>query len=137
MEQFKIRASGGGEISAKSGLTEAQLKTVTDYSARDNGEGKPLTDKMKAELIRLLYIQKNPELPEGAKTYCKKWLNETIWKRRKELKNKFVDKGNRSEEDGFTLMAVELGMGMVYKNQSFFQSDHFCGTPDLIHGGVV
>lgn len=137
MEQFKIRASGAGDIIAKSGLTESQLVTVAQYSARDKGEGKPLTDKMKAELNRLLHIQKNPELPDGAKTYCKKWLNETIWKRRKELKNKYVDKGNRSEEDGFTLLCLNLDLGMVYKNQSFFQSDHLCGTPDLIHNGIV
>lgn len=137
MEQFKIRASGSGEISAKSGLTEAQLKTVAEYSARDKGEGKPLTDKMKAELTRLLEVQKNPPLPDGSKTYCKKWINETLWKRRKELKNKFVDKGNRSEEDGFTLMAVQLNLGMVYKNMQFFEDDHFCGTPDLINAGIV
>lgn len=134
---FKIRASGAGDIIAKSGLTDAQIATVTAYSARDKGEGKPLTDKMKAELTRLLEIQKNPELPDGAKTYCKKWLNETVWKRRKELKNKYVDKGNRSEEDGFTLLCLNLNLGMVYKNTEFFKSDHLMGTPDLIHNGIV
>lgn len=132
MEQFKIRASGAGDIVAKSGLTDVQLATVATSTARRNGEGKPLTDKMNMELDRLLYIQANPELPDGAKTYCKAWLKETIWKRRKELKNKYVDKGNRSEEDGFTLLCLELNLGMVYKNEEFFKNEHFCGTPDLI-----
>jgi hypothetical protein len=134
---FKIRASGSGDISAKSGLTDSQIETVAAYSARRNGEGKALTDKMSKELDKLLYIQANPELPDGAKTYCEKWLNETIWKRRKELKNKYVDKGNRSEEDGFTLLCVERELGMVYKNVQFFQDDWFQGTPDLIHEGIV
>lgn len=76
-------------------------------------------------------------LGETGKTYCKQWLKEQLYKRRKEIKSKYIDKGNRNEEDGFTLMATELNLGMVYKNMSFFQSDYFCGTPDLIHKGIV
>lgn len=76
-------------------------------------------------------------LGETGKTYCKQWLKEQLYKRRTELKTKYTDKGNRTEEQGFTLMATELNLGMVYKNLSFFQSDNFCGTPDLIHNGIV
>jgi len=76
-------------------------------------------------------------LGETGKTYCKEWLKEQLYKRRKDIKSKYIDKGNRNEEDGFTLMALELDLGMVYKNQSYFQSKHFCGTPDLIHNGIV
>jgi hypothetical protein len=76
-------------------------------------------------------------LGETGKTYCKQWLKEQLFKRRAEIKSKYIDKGNRSEEDGFTLMALQLELGMVYKNESYFQSDDFCGTPDLIHNGIV
>lgn len=76
-------------------------------------------------------------LGETGKTYCKEWLKEQLYKRQKDIKSKYIDKGNRNEEDGFTLMALELDLGMVYKNQSYFQSEHFCGTPDLIHNGIV
>lgn len=76
-------------------------------------------------------------LGETGKTYCKQWLKQQLFKRRSEIKSKYIDKGNRSEEDGFTLMALQLELGMVYKNESYFQSEHFCGTPDLIHNGIV
>lgn len=76
-------------------------------------------------------------LGETGKTYCKQWIKEQMYRRRAEIKSKYIDKGNRTEEDGFTLMAVELNLGMVYKNEEFFKSEHFCGTPDLIHNGVV
>jgi hypothetical protein len=76
-------------------------------------------------------------LGETGKTFCKEWLKQKLYKRRKDIKSKYIDKGNRNEEDGFTLMALELDLGMVYKNLSYFQSEHFCGTPDLIHNGIV
>lgn len=76
-------------------------------------------------------------LGETGKTYCKQWLKETLYKRRTEIKSKYIDKGNRLEEDGFTLMTLQLDLGMVYKNEKFFEDDYFCGTPDLIHNGIV
>jgi len=76
-------------------------------------------------------------LGETGKSYCKQWLKETLYKRRTEIKSKYIDKGNRLEEEGFTLMALQLDLGMVYKNHEFFKDDYFCGTPDLIHNGVV
>lgn len=76
-------------------------------------------------------------LGETGKSFCKQWLKENIYKRRTESKSKYIDKGNRLEEDGFTLTASELNLGMVYKNEEFFEDIFFCGTPDLIHDGVV
>jgi len=77
------------------------------------------------------------ELPEGAKTHCKKWLKEFLFKRREELKNKYVAKGNESEEDGFTLMAVQLKLGMVYKNTEKRRNDFASGECDLHHNKVT
>jgi hypothetical protein len=136
---FKIRASGASDISARAGLTDKQTEKLQALIARKSGANgaKPLTENMEKELAELLFRKENPELPEGAKTYCENWLKETIWKRRKELKNKYVDKGNRSEEDGFTLLCVERELGMVYKNVEFFSDFWMQGTPDLVHNGVV
>ncbi|WP_395805042.1 hypothetical protein [Daejeonella sp.] len=76
-------------------------------------------------------------LGETGKSFCKQWLKEHLYKRRPELKSKYIDKGNRLEDDGLTMAALELNLGMIYKNDEFFQDDFFCGTPDLIHDGVV
>ena len=70
-------------------------------------------------------------------TYLEAWLKESMYKRRAEIKSKYLDKGNISEEDGFTLMALQLDLGMVYKNQELFENEFLKGTPDLIVNGVV
>lgn len=70
-------------------------------------------------------------LSVGAQTYCKKWLKEFLFKRREELKNKYVNKGNSTEEDGFTLMATELKLGMVYKNTERKENEWMTGECDL------
>jgi len=73
----------------------------------------------------------------GAQTYCKKWLKEKLFNRRDELKNKYVGKGNATEEDGFTLMATELNLGMVYKNTERKENEWMTGECDLfLHGNV-
>jgi len=141
---FKIRASATLDICAgTTGLTEAQeielatlIQRNTDFA---NGvpKVKPLTDILVAKLVSQTYKRDNPELPDGAKTYCKKWLKEYLYKRRADIKSKYIEKGNSTEEDGFTLMAVELGLGMVYKNTQYHSNEYMQGTDDLFVNGVV
>lgn len=140
---FKIRGSATAEIVAgEIGLTDDQLNTVTTYIQRikDFNNGVPkikdLTDKQKIELKRLIYKRDNPELPEGAKTHCKKWLKHNRFGRWPELKNKYVEKGNKQEEEGFTLMALQLNLGMVIKNTEYKENEYSCGTCDLDHKKV-
>lgn len=141
---FRIRGSATIEIVAgEIGLTEKQEETLAIYTKRlrDFGAGVPkikdLTDNQKKELASLIYKRDNPELPEGAKTHCKKWLKTYLFKRREELKNKYVNKGNEGEEDGFTLMALQLKLGMVYKNTERKRNDFAEGECDLNHNSIV
>lgn len=135
---FRIRGSATIEIVAgEIGLSEKQSEKISEYKAREIGLGRPLTPKMKAELIELKIKEANPELPEGAKTHCKKWLKSYLYKRREELKNKFVNKGNEGEEDGFTLMALQLKLGMVYKNSERKRNEFAEGECDLNHNRVI
>jgi len=76
-------------------------------------------------------------LGETGKTYLKQWLKEKLFARREDIKSKYITKGNVQEEEGFTLMATELNLGMVYKNIQFFEDEYFCGTPDLITEDTV
>jgi len=70
-------------------------------------------------------------------TYLKQWLKEKLYARREDIKSKYITKGNVQEEEGFTLMATELNLGMVYKNVEYFEDEYFCGTPDLITTDTV
>jgi len=143
-DSFRIRGSATAEICAgEIGLTEKQEETLKTYTQRllDFKNGVPkikdLTDNQKKELSVLIYKRDNPELPEGAKTHCKKWLKNHLYNRREELKNKYVKKGNEGEEDAFTLMAVQLKLGMVYKNTERKRNDFSEGECDLNHNGIV
>jgi len=137
-DSFRIRGSATIEICASPpGLTDKQQQTLSELEERFNGVGKPLTDTQLLNRLELIKKRDFDELPEGAKTHCKKWLKEFLYNRREDLKNKYVEKGNESEEDGFTLMAVQLKLGMVYKNSERKKNDFAVGECDLNHEGVV
>ncbi len=70
-------------------------------------------------------------------SFLEQWVKERLYSRRPDIKSKYLTKGNVSEEEGFTLMATELNLGMVYKNTELFENDYMRGTPDLIVNGVV
>ena len=135
---FRIRASATADIMAgEIGLTEVQIARMIELSEREKPGAKPLTENMKIELSKLKMKHSFPELPQGAKTYCKKWLKEFLYGRHEELKNKYVKKGNACEEDGFTLMATELNLGMVYKNTERKIAEFTEGECDLYHNKII
>lgn len=137
--KFKIRASACSEIMAGTiGLTDVQQAKYNElFSRRADPMAKALTANMEKELAELQYKLDNPELPTGAKTYCRQWLKEYLYKRREEIRSKYIDKGNKTEEDGFTLMAVQLRLGMVFKNYQYRENEYMCGTWDLLTGDTV
>ena len=63
------------------------------------------------------------------------WIEEK-YNRRKNISNKFLDKGNAVEEDSMTLYSL-LKKQMFTKNNKFFENDFICGTPDIINGDTV
>lgn len=129
---YRAYAHCASEILAGSiGLTEKQDLRLKELQERKDGTGKPLTANMETELADLIKKRDNPELPQGAKTHCKKWLKNFLYGRREQLKNKYVRKGNECEEEGFTLMAVQLNLGMVYKNKVRKVNDFASGECDL------
>ena len=137
LPQFKIRCSAINRIMAgEIGLTPTQQERLNDYQQREAGthpKGLKLTAKMEVDMAELQYKQLNPELPEGARSYCKQWVKETLYKRREQVKSKYISKGNDTEEEGFTMMAVNLKLGFVQKNEDFKENDFMMGTCDLDH----
>lgn len=132
---FKIRASAIGQIMAGTvGLTDAQKATLSDLESRESGthyKGLKLTDNMLKELISLRHKRDNPELPEGCKSYVKKWIKETKYKRWDQIKSKYIDKGNYSESDGITAICVQLGLGMVKECIDRKSNDFMTGLCDF------
>lgn len=128
--QFKIRASAIGKIMAgKIGLTEAQ---TIEYNKLLNKE--KITENQSATLKKLKFKLNNPELPEGAKTYCKIWLKEQIYNRGNDFGSKYTEKGNVMEDESIDFIAKMLDYGMLLKNPTSFENEYITGTPDILTG---
>lgn len=135
---FKIRASAASEILAGCiGLTDAQqleYDTLTErQKAFEAGDLKTkLTPNMVDKLAKLQHKLDHPELPQGAKTYCEKWLKEKLYERRKNFANQYLEKGIAVEDESIKYAAAHLGWGEVTKNEEWFEDDYMQGTPDVI-----
>lgn len=138
MKEFKIRCSALSKIMAgEIGLTETQSARYVELAQRNGGEGKPLTDNMKAELSKLAYKLENPELPQGAKTYVQEWLKQNLYKRKKDFKVAVIEKGLQCELDGIKLIAETFGFEDFEKNEEHFENDYIEGSPDVLHNAKV
>ena len=133
-QRFKIRCSSiyrimGGSV----GLTIAQEKEFTLLAARKKDpEQKDLTEKMEDRLAELIYLDKNPELPQGAKTYCLEWIKQQpeFFNRRKNVENKYMTKGNEVEDAALQFVAEQMGYSMLIKNETREENDYMTGECD-------
>lgn len=128
MQQFKIRCSAINQIMGGNiGLTDCQKTTYKSLSNKEK-----LTDKQKVTLDSLQYKLDNPELPTGAKTYCKKWLLDQLYHRTKlDAKSKYTEKGNLCEDDAIELIGNHFQLGMIFKNEDYRENDFLTGTCDI------
>lgn len=138
IREFKINCHAISEIMAgEIGLTPVQESRLLELEQRANGIGKPLTDNMVIELDKLINKRDNPELPQGAKTYCKKWLKKELFGYKENWKSVVIDKGLAVEEDGINLVELVYGTEKLYKNEDWFSNDFCQGTPDIISKDIV
>jgi len=132
---FKIRASQCGKIMGGvfSKPTDKQIELLNELQARANGEGKPLTENMKAELADLIAKRDNPPmLQAGAKTYLQQWMKEQLYNRRKEFSNQFTEKGLLCEDAAIDFVSRLMGYGEIEKNTVYKENDYCTGTADLV-----
>ena len=129
MKEFKIRCSAIGDIMAgEIGLTEKQCQRLDELNSRT----KALTANMVDEFNILRKKRDNPELPLGAKTYCKKWIKKTLYNRNENWKSIVIDKGLAVEEDAIKLVAKVYGIEGLSKNEDYFSNEYCEGSPDVI-----
>lgn len=135
---FKISCHALGEImSGEIGLTVIQDARLNELQERRNGVGKPLTPNMEIELDKLIYKRDNPELPEGAKTYCKKWLKRKLFGASDNWKAIVIEKGLAVEPSAIELISKVYGLDGLEKNEDFFGNDWAHGEPDMIFNDCV
>lgn len=75
---------------------------------------------------------KSETLSKGVITHAKKWLKETLYKRKYFKGNKYTQKGNANEEEGVTLLSLYYGCWLD-TNTNYRENDYMCGTCDINH----
>ena len=127
MKKFKIRCSAISNIMAGTmGLTDKQGIELAALIVKDKRT--VLQDQKMEDLI---YKRDNPELPTGAKTYCKDWLKGQLLDYQTIFSNKYTQKGLIMEDESLDFIADNLGFGMLIKNEEYLTNDYIHGTPDV------
>ena len=139
MKEFKIRCSAIGQIMGKlkNALTDKQVEEIKRLESKIYSKG-IITDIQSDRLLELnLKRDKQPELPETAKSYCQQWLKEQVYGRRKEIHTKQIEKGILAEDDAINLVIAFDGLDYNEKNEEYFENDFLTGTPDLLYDDLV
>lgn len=79
---------------------------------------------------------KSETLPESTKTHLIDIFISEHYKRKEDLVNKFLNKGNECEEDGITLLS-RVSKVLYKKNEVHLSNDFIKGTPDLFIGESI
>jgi len=80
---------------------------------------------------------KTATLSKTTISYLEEYYKETLYGFRKEIKSKYLDKGNIMEDTAIDKTIEWLDIPFGVKNEDFFEDEYFSGTPDLIVDGVV
>lgn len=137
-KDFKISCHSIGDIMAgEVGLTEKQILRIDELIARELPGAKPLTDNMRVELSDLKLKRDNPQLPQGAKSFCKKWIKKKMFNRKEDWKAIVVEKGLQVEPMAIELVGAIYGIDGIFKNEDFFDNEYMQGSPDVLTSEVV
>lgn len=129
---YLFRSSGVHNLMAGTiGLTELQERDLNELIDKKSLKG--LTDKQQKTLDGLIIKKNILEPPTGAKTYLKKLHREETYKRRTELKSKYINKGNAEEENAITMYSLHKGEFFI-NNKERIKNAWISGEYDIYLG---
>jgi len=106
---------------------ENQSLNFDNYLFRCSSLGKLLTEpQSKAEKEAGL-------LSKTTESYLQSLHKEVLFKRKSDLRSKYLDKGIQVEEQSLTLYS-NTSKNIFFKNEKYFKNDFICGTPDNCKG---
>lgn len=77
------------------------------------------------------------KISKTSESYCINWLKEQLYNRRKEVTSKYMEKGNIMEDESIDFISEYLDLGIIVKNEKYFENDFLTGTPDIILNDCV
>lgn len=97
------------------------------FKCRASASGKLATDPKK----------KTDTLSKTTETFLKEWLTERIYGYKKSIKSKYLTRGLNDEDQAIQKAIEWLDLGFETKNETYYENEYFCGTPDLVVDGVI
>jgi len=76
------------------------------------------------------------QLSKTAQSYVDTWIKEQIYKRRKVITSKYMDKGNIVEDESISFAGRVLNID-IKKNEKRYADHYLIGTPDVITDDYV
>jgi len=133
MENLKFRCSSLSEVaSGKQGLTSAQERDLNELLSKVK-----LTEKQAEKRDELISKRDAPvTLTQGGITKVETIVKQLIYGYEIQIDNKYVEKGNRMEDEAIKFLSDITGASYK-KNQKFFENEFICGTPDIIDGNKI
>ena len=89
------------------------------------------TEKQTQRINDLIYKRDNPELSETVKSYCEDWLKSQLYNRKLEFTSKYTEKGLIVEDNSIDFISEKLGLGLLFKNEKYYENDYLTGTDDI------
>jgi len=129
---IKFRCSGLAHLmNGGRQITEKQLQSITELQNKAK-----LTEIQAKELNRLVELRDNKELPEAVKKHLLDIWVSYRFKRREEIKSKFLTKGIEREEDGITMLSL-INNRFYKKNKIRLENEFITGEPDIFIGESI
>lgn len=112
---FKIRCSAIGLIMPENKGTSITEKQLIELEKLELKEKRTVKQE---ETYRSLVRKKEakPELSQGAKTYCEKWLKEQMFNRREQIDTNVINKGIIGEDDSIKFLVDNGFLFIAEKN---------------------
>lgn len=76
-------------------------------------------------------------LGETGKTYCKTWVKEQIYGKKKEFTSKYTEKGLTQEGGAIELIGQYMGKSFTKNEKRFEQDPDIEGTPDIVDEWII
>ncbi len=117
-------------------LTESQAKTYAAYHERFMGIGRALTENQEETYYDLgRKLRAKVKLADGAKTFCEELVREDVFKRKKIVETKYMDKGIEMENASIKLYSQFIGEEL-HKNTERKLNEYWVGECDNAQGKV-
>lgn len=98
----------------------------TLFKCRASASGKLATDPTSAD------AKKGAVLSKTTISYLKEWLTSEVYGYQKEIKSKYIEKGNLMEDAAIDYAIQMLDLPFVLKNETHYIDEYFIGTPDIV-----